>query len=80
MTIVHINRASELAFQMAEMRRYKPSSIAKRFGRNGPSPEQLEKYKAEVSAWNSRYRKLAAEQKKALAESDAEYRKRLSMI
>lgn len=41
------------------LNRRKPSTLKKRFGSNGPSPEQLLEYQAEVKTWNSAYRKAS---------------------
>jgi 8-oxo-dGTP pyrophosphatase MutT (NUDIX family) len=69
-----INRAADLAQQMAEMRKRKPSSIAKRFGANGPTPEQRAAHEDEVRAWNREYSRLSREQKKALEEDNKKFR------
>jgi hypothetical protein len=47
---------TEAARKMAALQSTRPHSIEKRFGSNGPNPDQLTAYKAEVKSWNSAYR------------------------
>lgn len=48
--------ASDWALEMAKLRSVQPSSIKKRFGKNGPSEKQMEEYQSEVKEWNRKYR------------------------
>ena len=43
--------ASDLARVISDLAATKPHSLAKRFGKNGPNPEQLAAYKEEVRQW-----------------------------
>jgi hypothetical protein len=47
--------------------------VAKRFGSNGPTPEQAAAYKKEVNAHQNERTKLMAAHKVALARSNAEH-------
>lgn len=65
-----------LADQMSQMRSSKPRSLAQTFGSRGPTPEQRDAYNARVKEWNRNYRKLAKQQKQALADDNAAFNAR----
>ena len=69
-----VKSAAHWAEEMAQLRAVRPSGIARRFGKTGPTPEQRVAYDAEVKAWNAKYRKASAEQKKALDRDNAAFR------
>jgi len=47
---------TEAARKMTALREVRPRPIAKLFGKNGPTPDQLTAYKAQVKIWNAQYR------------------------
>lgn len=65
--------ASDIAMEMAEVRRAMPSSEKKRFGTNGPTPEQKTAYAAEVRALNSKMNFLRRTYKTALVRDNEAY-------
>jgi hypothetical protein len=52
--------SADAARDMAEIRKSRPHSEAKRFGSDGPSPEQRAAYEEEVRQWNRKYRAASA--------------------
>jgi hypothetical protein len=61
------NRWSELARRMSDLRSTKPRPLQKMFGSNGPTPSQLQQWKADMSAWNKKFGVLAKELKAIMA-------------
>lgn len=55
--VIESMSASEWAYEMVKLREIQPSSIKKRFGKNGPSEQQMEAHKEEVKEWNRKYRR-----------------------
>lgn len=68
--------AVEIARLMTLNYAARQSSLARRFGSNGPTPEQAEAYRKEVNANKSERARLSAAHKIALARDNAEYRAR----
>ena len=63
---------SEALRELDKLRDTKPSSIQKRFGQKGPTPEQKTSYDAEVKEWNKKYRAATKKYNEAdLAETNA---------
>lgn len=68
--------AADLAQDLADLREIKPRPLDKMYGTKGPTPEQAAKHKADMSAWNSKYRKIEAARKKQLEIDNENFRNR----
>lgn len=66
--------ASDLALQMAELRKRKPRPVAKLYGSAGPTPEQAAQHKRQLAEWQRQYRALSNQHKRQLALDNQTYR------
>ena len=72
--------ASHWALLMVKLRKMQPRPITKLYGKKGPTPEQKERWDAEMKRWNRVFRAVSKEQKRALARDNENYRKSAEML
>jgi len=73
--LVEGKTAREWSNEMTRLRDIKPRPIEKLYGTNGPTTEQLEKWKSDMREWNKLYGRVSRNQKVALQLSNEAFRK-----
>jgi hypothetical protein len=71
-----VNKSSELAHKMSELRQSQPRPIAKMYGSNGPTPEQHADWNEKNKKYNNQMSKLRKEHAIALKQDNEEYQRR----